>query len=133
MAPKKRSKHSGSMRRVITVFTIAAITGSVLSAFGQGWSGTTSAKALSRTSTRVLVTFDRLRVLAIGKIDDVVGQPAQRVDGIDVLALRPGQQGGAPEVGGAVLPGQFGAAPVALGQQAPHAKPTRSSPRGPGR
>ena len=41
-------------------------------------------------------------MLSIGKIDNVVGQPAERVDGVDVLALRLGQQGRAPEVGGAV-------------------------------
>ena len=66
------------------------------------------------------------RVLPIGKINNVVGQPAEGVNGIYVLALRLGQQGSTPEVGSAVAPGQPRAAAVPL---CPPMTPTRSPAR----
>ena len=56
-------------------------------------------------------------VLIIRKINNVVGQSAEGIDGVDVLALRLGRQGRAPEVSRAVTPGQLRAASVAFGQQ----------------
>jgi hypothetical protein len=56
-------------------------------------------------------------MLIIWKINDVVSQPAERIDGVDVLALRFGQQSRTPEIRGAVTPGQLRAAPIAFGQQ----------------
>ncbi|KQO36706.1 hypothetical protein ASF05_11295 [Aeromicrobium sp. Leaf245] len=56
------------------------------------------------------------RVDALGLVDDVVGEPAQRVDGVDVDPLLAGEQPRTPVVGGAVAPRQLGAPRVALGQ-----------------
>ena len=100
IAPKNRSKHSGSMPQVRTVCTIAASTGSSLPR---------STRAVAEATPRTPCSWrlDRRRApVVVGQVDDVVGQPAQRVDRVHVLALRPGQQHRAPEVGGAVPPGQ---------------------------
>ena len=51
------------------------------------------------------------------KINNVVGEPAERINGVNVLALRFRQQGGAPEVRCAVIPGELGAVSIAFGQQ----------------
>ena len=51
-----------------------------------------------------------------GEVDDVVGEPGQRVDGVDVPAALGGQQAGAPVVGRAVLAGDRGAAGIAGGE-----------------
>jgi hypothetical protein len=56
-------------------------------------------------------------VLIIRQINNVVSQAAERIDGVDVLALRFGQQSSAPEICRAVTPGQLRAAPIAFGQQ----------------
>ena len=86
IAPKKRSKHSGSMPQLITVCTTAASTGSSLRPSTSAVRKR-SAKPASRarlTSPARAAVDGRVRV-----VDDVVGQPAEGVDRVDVLALPP--------------------------------------------
>ena len=98
MAPKKREKHSSSMPHSRTVVD----DGGHDRVRSTSPAARASQKDCSKASSAAAVVGTGI---GPGEVDDVVGEPGERVDGVDVAPGLGGEQAGAPAVRRAVLRG----------------------------